>query len=63
LAPYGGQVTEIPDADLAEQNALVDLGDEEPDPPNLGSDAAVPPVDEGDAVEQSIPVPLDEDDE
>jgi hypothetical protein len=50
-------VTEVPDADRAEQNAPADPEDVEVTPP------ITPPEDanEADVVEQSIPIPLEDD--
>lgn len=58
---YGEEVTEVPDADKFEQirPAILEDGedDADPAPPEPGDD-----VPEADAVEQSIEVPIDEDD-
>lgn len=57
--PYGEEVTEVPDADRAEQTFPANPDDDEPTtvlPPTTPDDA-----NEADVVEQSIPVPLEED--
>jgi hypothetical protein len=50
-------VTEVPDADRAEQAVPADREDDEPDT------STTPPIEanEADVAEQSIPVPLDDD--
>ena len=55
--PYRERVTEVPDADRAEQTVPTDPYDDEPDTPTS------PPIEanEADVVEQSIPVPIDDD--
>jgi len=55
--PYGEEVTEVPDADKAEQSIPADPDDYEPAGPVTAPDDAP----EADVVEQSIPVPIDED--
>jgi hypothetical protein len=50
-------VTEVPEDDAIEQAWPVDPEDVEPDPPTPGLEAP-----EADVVEQSIPVPIVEDD-
>jgi hypothetical protein len=52
-------VTEVPDADRAEQTLPADPEDDEPDTPTSSPTEA----NEADVVEQSIPVPIDEDDD
>jgi hypothetical protein len=49
-------VTEVPDADRAEQTIPANPADDEPRAPTPLEDA-----NEADVVEQSIPVPMDED--
>jgi hypothetical protein len=49
-------VTEVPDADRAEQNMPANPEDDEPSTPTPPDDA-----NEADVFEQSIPVPMDED--
>ena len=53
-------MTEVPDADISEQNRPVDPDDEEPVTPHTNDAKPVPPADEGDSVEQSQDVPLGE---
>jgi len=53
---YGEGVTEVPDADRAEQTIPANPEDDEPRTPTPQDDA-----NEADVVEQSIPVPMDED--
>lgn len=57
--PYREGVTEVPDADRAEQTVPADPDDAEQDTPTSSPIEA----NEADVVEQSIPVPIDEDED
>jgi hypothetical protein len=54
---YRERVTEVPDADRAEQSTRADREEDEPDTPT----SAPIEANEADVAEQSIPVPIDDD--